>query len=89
MSKKEDGGVLSLLMGVVIAGIPVLGILAVRKIVWPLSKWAGKKAWEAFKAYKNKPRSKKAKEAKRSAELPTPDIFKDSPNLAPAKEFKF
>lgn len=87
--KKKQGDIFDDLMALILAIIPMLGILFCRFVLFPLLKWAGKNAWAAVKKQYNKPRTKKQKEAKQAETLPTPDIFKGAPNLAPMKPFKF
>lgn len=67
----------------------VLTVTAVmKKIVWPLICFIAKMAWKGIRRMVS--RQKVAKPLKRAAsKLPTPEIFKDAPNLARAKSVRF
>jgi len=86
--KKNDGDIFDFGIALILAIVPMLAILACRFVLFPLAKWGGKKIWIAVKKHYAKPRTKKQKEAAVTPTLPTPDIFKGAPNLAPMKEFK-
>lgn len=86
--KKQDGDIIDFIVSLIIAIVPMLAILFSRFVLIPLIKWGGKKIWNALKARLAKPRTKKQKEAAVTQTLPTPDIFKDAPNLAPMKDFR-
>lgn len=60
-------------------------IWIVMKIVWPILRFCAKLAWKRI--VKALSKSKVVKPSKRA--LPTPDIFKGAPNLAPAKSVRF
>lgn len=70
---------------VIIAAIYAFFFLAIY-LIYSRAKvglfWVGRKAFAKWKA--RKPRSAVAA---RTKALPTPDIFKGAPNLAPAKDF--
>lgn len=61
------------------------GIWIAMKIVWPILRFCAKLAWKQI--VKALSKSKVVKPPK--ATLPTPDIFKGAPNLAPAKSVRF
>lgn len=73
------------------SAVIVIAVFAMRSVVWPILRFCGKAALKGLKrglakAQANKPSVKKAKV---QASLPTPDIFKHAPNLAPAKQVRF
>lgn len=59
-------------------------IWMIMKVLWPLTKIITKFAFKLLR--KGLTRSKFAKQ---KTQFPTPEIFKDSPNLAPAKPVRF
>lgn len=72
------------LLGGILALVALLIGLLCKEIIIPLIVWVAKQVWkQARKLFSKKP----PKEApKFISELSTPDIFKGSPNLAPARQ---
>lgn len=73
------------------SAVIVIAVFMMRSVVWPILRFCGKAARRGLKralakAQQSKPSVKKAK---MQASLPTPDIFKNAPNLAPAKQMRF
>jgi hypothetical protein len=75
----------SSLVSFIVASVLCTVIWITMKIVWPILRFCAKLAWKQISKAWSK--SKVAKPAK--ATLPTPDIFKDAPNLARAQEVRF
>lgn len=87
MNKQEskNSSVYSSLISIAIA-FPICVVIWVwMKIVWPILRFCAKLAWKKIKKALSK--SDVVKPLKST--LPTPDIFKDAPNLAPAKQIRF
>lgn len=92
------GDLFTFLLGALIAAFFVVGNILITKVLWPIVKWAAIKAWNKIRG---KSATKEAEEPMGVQEpeqdvrpdvgngLPVPDIFKDSPNLARLREFKF
>lgn len=73
------------------SAIIVIAVFMMRSVVWPILRFCGKAALRGLKrtlakAQQSKPSVKKAKV---QASLPTPDVFKNAPNLAPARQVRF
>ena len=71
--------------------IMVAVAVMLRSVVWPLLRFCGRAALNGMKrgagaAFAQVPSVKKARAR---AAMPTPDVFKDAPNLAPAKQVRF
>jgi hypothetical protein len=96
MNKNQHSDILTTIIGAIIgAGFVLCGILLTR-VLWPLVKWAAKKAWSKI-CSKFGQAVEKSDEPENEAfadqhpvgnGLPVPDIFKDSANLGPLREFK-
>jgi hypothetical protein len=73
------------------AMIVVAGVFLLRSVTWPILRFIGRAALNGMKkggsaALANVP---SVKLSKVQASLPTPDVFKGAPNLAPAKQVRF
>lgn len=69
-----------------VIALPICAVIWIlMKIVWPILRFCAKLAWKRITMALSK--SKVAKPSK--ATLPTPEIFKNAPNLAPAKSVRF
>jgi hypothetical protein len=73
------------------AAVMIAVIVLLRSVVWPILRFCGRAALNGLKsggraALANTPSVKKAKV---QASLPTPDVFKGAPNLAPARQVRF
>lgn len=90
--KQQQPGLITNIVTTLVAWSLTAAILlvaeSVRRILWPLACFIAKSAWKGIRHLVAK-KSKVAKSSKPSALLPTPEIFKDAPNLGPAKEFRF
>jgi hypothetical protein len=73
------------------SAIIVTAVFAMRSVVWPILRFCGKAALKGLKRALAKAQATKpsVKKAKVQASLPTPDIFKNAPNLAPARQVRF
>lgn len=73
------------------SAVIVSAVFLLRSVVWPILRFCGKVALKGLKLALAKARASKpsVKKAKVKASLPTPDIFKNAPNLAPAKQVRF
>jgi hypothetical protein len=81
----KNSSVYSSLISLTIA-FPICAVIWIAmKIVWPILRFCAKLASKQIMKAMRK--SKVAKPLK--AALPTPAIFKDAPNLAPAKSIRF
>jgi hypothetical protein len=94
--KQQQSGLITGIVTSLVAWAITIGVLVVtesfKKIVWPLACFIAKLAWKGLRHIVSKLLSKKspvAKSSKPSPQLPTPDIFKNAPNLAPAKDVRF
>lgn len=75
----------------IFAMIVVAVVFLLRSVMWPILRFCGRAALNGMKrggsaALAQVPAIKKARV---KASLPTPDVFKDAPNLAPAKQVRF
>jgi hypothetical protein len=69
-----------------VVALPICAVIWVSmKVVWPILRFCAKLAWKQI--VKALSKSKVVKPA--NPTLPTPEIFKDAPNLAPAKSVRF
>ena len=69
-----------------ILALPICALIWIAmKIVWPILRFCAKLVWKQI--VKAMSKSKVVKPPK--AILPTPDVFKGAPNLAPAKSVRF
>lgn len=93
--KQQQSGFITGIVTSIVAWAITIGILLVtesfKKIVWPLACFIAKLAWKGLRhlVAKLSKKSAVAKPSKPSAQLPTPDIFKNAPNLAPARQVRF
>jgi uncharacterized membrane protein len=73
------------------SAVIVLAAFVMRSVAWPILRFCGKAALKGLKRALTKAQASKpsVKKAKVQASLPTPDIFKNAPNLAPAKQVRF
>lgn len=62
-------------------------IWLVRFVAWPLLRWCVRATWKGMRRLLAKMKVVKAPKAVN--QLPTPAIFKDAPNLAPARQVRF
>lgn len=69
----------------------VVAVFVLRSVVWPILRFCGKAAQKGLKLalVKAQESTPSVKKAKVQASLPTPDIFKNAPNLAPARQVRF
>lgn len=66
--------------------LPICAVIWVAmKVVWPILRFCAKLAWKLI--VKALAKSQVVKPPKPT--LPTPEIFKGAPNLAPAKQVRF
>ncbi|WP_426172555.1 hypothetical protein [Pseudoduganella sp. R-34] len=95
MKKNQNSDLFTFVAGLLIAAILVTGGLLLTKVLWPMLKWVAKKAWDKLRG-----KGKTVQEVDNETEpefeslfqgngLPTPDIFKGSPNLARARDLTF
>ena len=88
--QQEKGGFVSYLIAVCLAAIMIFFDQLLRNVIWRFVKWCVRSAWAALRAKMAQPRKPKTVAPTVMApELPTPDVFKGSRNLAPMKEFKW
>ena len=93
--KQPQSNFIEEIVTTLIAAFFSFGIVAVifslRKVLWPIVCFCGKAALKGLKhgASAIKARAPAAKQEKVKASLPTPDIFKGAPNLAPARQLRF
>lgn len=88
--KNEHSDIFTFLIGAVIAAALIIGGILLSKVIWPMIKWAARKAWTKIRGQSNKAKDAPAEKFTVSTpELPTPDVFKGSQNLGPLREFKF
>jgi hypothetical protein len=74
-----------------IAMIVVAVTVLLRSVVWPILRSCGRAALNGMKMGGSAALAKvpSVKKAKARASLPTPEVFKDASNLAPAKQIRF
>lgn len=84
-SKIENA--LVLLISSVLAFAITFGILLVKRVVWPLLRFCARASWNGIRRLLSRATASKA--PKLAKQLPTPDCFKDAPNLAPARQVRF
>jgi hypothetical protein len=94
--KIPHSDIFTFLIGALIASVLIIAGILLLKVLWPLTKWIAKKGWAKLRGKTQKADAKSENlptleiEARATGNgLPTPDIFKDSPNLAPLREFRF
>ena len=69
-----------------VVALPLCAFIWVtRKIVWPILRFCAKFAWKKLRETMVKSKVVKPPEPT----LFTPEIFKDAPNLAPAKQVRY
>jgi ABC-type spermidine/putrescine transport system permease subunit II len=86
--KKQPGNIEQIYSSVVsfFLALPICAAIWISmKIVWPILRFCAKFAWKQIGKALSK--SKVVKPPK--ATLPTPEIFKNAPNLARAKSVRF
>lgn len=73
------------------AMIVVAVAVLLRSVVWPILRFCGRAALNGMKMGGSAALSKvtSVKKAKVRASLPTPEVFKNASNLAPAKQIRF
>ena len=73
------------------AMIVVAAAVLLRSVVWPILRFCGRAALNGMKMGGSAALAKvpSVKKAKARASLPTPEVFKNASNLAPAKQVRF
>jgi hypothetical protein len=73
------------------AMIVVAVAVLLRSVVWPILRFCGRAALNGMKMGGSAALAKvpSVKKAKARASLPTPEVFKNASNLAPAKQIRF
>jgi hypothetical protein len=74
-----------------VAAIVVAATVLLRSVVWPILRFCGQMALNGLKRGGSAALAKvpSVEKAKTRASLPTPEVFKGAPNLAPAKQIRF
>lgn len=82
---------LTSLIALPFSAVIVIAVFLMRSVVWPILRYCGKAALKGLKRALTKAQESKpsVKKAKVQASLPTPEIFKNAPNLAPARQVRF
>jgi hypothetical protein len=75
------------LFAMIVVAVTVL----LRSVVWPILRFCGRAALNGLKRGGSAALAQvpSVKTAKVKASLPTPEVFKDASNLAPAKQIRF
>lgn len=90
MQNKEIRGrdPITFLIACLLATLSISTHILLVRVLLPFIKWGAKKTWNLIRSKFGKAASNSKKADTPSIELPTPDIFKGAPNLAPMKQFK-